>query len=58
MLTELLCSITAVVSEGLAVGRKCRKKEVRDTDGSGKPGQSEQRVKSIHVMGSPLHQAW
>lgn len=58
MLTELLCSITAMVSEGLAVGIRCRKRAVRDTDGSEKPGQSEQRVKSIHVMGSPLHQAW
>lgn len=30
----------------------------REIIGSEKPGQSKQRVKSIHVMGSPLHQAW
>lgn len=30
----------------------------REIDRSEKPGQSKQRVKSIHVMGSPLHQAW
>lgn len=31
---------------------------LKQIDGSEKPGQSKQRVKSIHVMVSPLHQAW